>query len=64
MKNNFLEPILNIIFTLMSLPPPNDEQEEYFTDTVDNRTPANVAAQILDMLAIHLAPDKLVPLMV
>lgn len=64
LKNNALEPILGILFSLMSLPPDNEQLEEYFSDDLDNRTPATVAAQTLDLLALHLPPDKFVPHMV
>lgn len=45
----------------MSTPPEDDEQEEYFVEDDDEETPTTVANQTLDMLALHLPPEKFLP---
>ncbi|XP_034255922.1 importin-4-like [Thrips palmi] len=60
-KNNLMKPIIDVLFELMSTPPEDDEQEEYFVDDDDEETPTTVANQTLDMLALHLPPEKFLP---
>ena len=45
----------------MSTPPENEEKEEYFCEDEDANTPMTCATQTLDVLALHLPPDKLLP---
>ncbi|XP_069698314.1 importin-4-like [Periplaneta americana] len=60
-KHKLVQPILDVLFQLMSMPPENDDKEEYFSDDVDANTPMTCATQTLDVLALHLPPDKLLP---
>ncbi|PNF17098.1 hypothetical protein B7P43_G16108, partial [Cryptotermes secundus] len=60
-KNKLVQPILEVVFQLMSVPPENEEKEEYFSEDVDGSTPMTCATQTLDILALHLPPDKLLP---
>lgn len=60
-KNNLIKPIIDVLFELMSTPPEDDEQEDYFVDDDDEETPTTVANQTLDMLALHLPPEKFLP---
>lgn len=60
-KNNLIKPIVDVLFELMSTPPEDDEQEDYFVDDDDEETPITVANQTLDMMALHLPPEKFLP---
>ncbi|XP_053972274.1 importin-4-like [Hylaeus volcanicus] len=59
-KHKLVEPIIDMLFTLMSTQPEDEDDEVYFTDNEDN-TPVTCAAQILDLLALNLPPEKLIP---
>lgn len=50
-----------MLFHLMSEPPTDETDEAYFCDNVDDSTPMTCATQTLDLLALHLPPEKLVP---
>jgi hypothetical protein len=60
-KLKLVQPILEVLFQLMSVPPENEDKEEYFSEDVDASTPMTCATQTLDILALHLPPDKLLP---
>lgn len=51
---------MDVVFALMCEPPENDENEEYFVDDDDESTPTTNATQTLDVLALHLPPQKLI----
>nr|CAD7413427.1 unnamed protein product [Timema cristinae] len=57
-KHKLVQPIVDVLFLLMSVPPDNEEMEEYFIDD-ESSTPMTCATQTLDILALHLPPDKL-----
>ena len=61
MKHKLAQPILEVLFQLMSVRPENDDSEEYFTEDADASTPMTCATETLDTLALHLPPDKLLP---
>ncbi|XP_062992581.1 importin-4 [Elgaria multicarinata webbii] len=68
LKHKLLSPILNALFPIMSAEPPagqmdaEDEQtEEDIEDRAEVQTPKHYAAQVVDMLALHLPPEKLFP---
>ncbi|XP_034990511.1 importin-4 isoform X1 [Zootoca vivipara] len=68
LKHKLLSPILNALFPIMSAEPPpgqmdaEDEQtEEDIEDRAEVQTPKHFAAQVVDMLALHLPPEKLFP---
>lgn len=63
-KLNLVEPILHVLFRLMSVAPDDENEEEYFPDLEESSTPSTVANQTLDVLALHLPPEKLLPLLV
>lgn len=52
-----------MLFSLMKIKPEDENLEIYFTDEDDN-TPVTSAAQTLDLLALHLPPEKIVPYLV
>jgi len=60
-KQKLAQPILEVLFQLMSVRPENDDSEEYFTEDADASTPMTCATETLDILALHLPPDKLLP---
>lgn len=64
MKHKLAQPILEVLFQLMSVRPENDDSEEYFTEDADASTPMTCATETLDTLALHLPPDKLLPQLV
>ncbi|XP_053121119.1 importin-4 [Hemicordylus capensis] len=68
LKHKLLSPILSALFPIMSAEPPpgqmdaEDEQtEEDIEDRAEVQTPKHFAAQVVDMLALHLPPEKLFP---
>lgn len=60
-KNKLVEPIVDVLFALMCLKPDDDGDEEYFTGDPDSSNPMTCATQTLDLLALHIAADKLIP---
>ncbi|XP_031846773.1 importin-4 [Nomia melanderi] len=60
LKHNLVEPIIDTLFSLMSTRPEDNEDEIYFTENEDN-TPVTCATQVLDLLALNLPPEKLIP---
>lgn len=60
-KHKLAQPMLEVLFQLMSVRPENDDSEEYFTEDADASTPMTCATETLDILALHLPPDKLLP---
>ncbi|XP_043248077.1 importin-4-like [Colletes gigas] len=59
-KHKLVEPIIDMLFNLMSTRPEDEDDEVYFTDDEDNTLVA-CAAQVLDVLALNLPPEKLIP---
>ncbi|XP_075230407.1 importin-4-like [Lycorma delicatula] len=60
-KHELVQPILSVLFRLISMPPDDEDQEKYFADDDDNSTPITCANQILDTMALHLPPEKVIP---
>ncbi|XP_054274502.1 importin-4-like [Macrosteles quadrilineatus] len=56
-KLKLVEPILDVVFALMCIA--TEDEEEY--PDMESSTPTTVASQTLDLLALHLPPDKLLP---
>ncbi|XP_023661748.2 importin-4 isoform X1 [Paramormyrops kingsleyae] len=68
LKQKLVGPILQMLFPLLSaVPPPGQEdpedQEQAVDDDGDSESPKHFAAQVLDTLALHLPPEKLLPLL-
>lgn len=61
MKNKLLEPMIDVLFALMCNQPDDEGEEEYFTGDPDNCNPMTCATQTLDLLALHVPADKLIP---
>ncbi|XP_046413500.1 importin-4-like isoform X1 [Neodiprion fabricii] len=60
-KHRLVEPVIDMLFNLMAEPPTDESDEAYFCDNVDDSTPMTCATQTLDLLALHLPPEKLIP---
>lgn len=56
-----MEPIVDVLFALMSSQPEDEGEEEYFTGDPDSSNPMTCATQTLDLLALHIPADKLIP---
>ncbi|XP_063157660.1 importin-4 isoform X2 [Candoia aspera] len=68
LKHKLLSPILSTLFPIMSAEPAlgqmdvEDElTEEDIEDQAEVQTPKHFAVQVVDMLALHLPPEKLFP---
>lgn len=48
----------------MSTRPEDDNDEVYFSGDNEDNTPVTCATQTLDLLALHLPPEKLIPQLV
>lgn len=67
LKNKLLEPIIDVVFMLMATSSDDDESDDesdaegdYFTGD-ENPNPRTTATHTMDLLAIHIPPEKLIP---
>ncbi|XP_043063689.1 importin-4 isoform X2 [Drosophila ficusphila] len=58
-KQKLLEPILGVLFQVMCQDT-EDDAEDYFAGESAN-SPASTATQTLDLMALHLPPEKFIP---
>ncbi|KAH8368847.1 hypothetical protein KR200_004424 [Drosophila serrata] len=58
-KQKLLEPTLSVIFEIMCTEADPDDDEDYFVDESSNR-PMTAVMQTMDLLAIHMPPEKLI----
>lgn len=63
-KHKMIEPIVDVLFELMSSPPNDENEEVYFSCDNEDNSPLTCATQTLDLLAIHVKPEKLIPYIV
>ncbi|KAG8596096.1 hypothetical protein GDO81_001732 [Engystomops pustulosus] len=70
LKQKLLPQILNAIFPIMCAEPPpgqldpedeDDDDDELLEDESEIQRPKNYAVQVIDILALHLPPEKLFP---
>ncbi|XP_032963784.1 importin-4 isoform X2 [Rhinolophus ferrumequinum] len=69
LKNRLLSPLLHTLFPIMAAEPPlgqldpedQDSEEEELEIGLVGETPKHSAVQVVDMLALHLPPEKLCP---
>ncbi|XP_011946586.1 PREDICTED: importin-4 isoform X2 [Cercocebus atys] len=69
LKNRLLPPLLHTLFPIMAAEPlpgqldpeDQDSEEEELEIELMGETPKHFAVQVVDMLALHLPPDKLCP---
>ncbi|TRY65944.1 hypothetical protein DNTS_012348 [Danionella cerebrum] len=62
LKNKLLQPILQVVFPILSAaPPPGEEDpEDVESDTEgDSENPKHFAVQVIDTMALHMPPEKL-----
>jgi len=60
-KNKLIEPIIDVLIRLMAQQPDDEGNEEYFLGDPDQFTSITVATQTLDMIAMNVPADKVVP---
>ncbi|KAH8303666.1 hypothetical protein KR018_010265 [Drosophila ironensis] len=60
-KQKLVEPILNTIFEMLCRPPRGDEEDEEYISCEEGSTTMNAASQTLDVLALQLSPEKVIP---
>ncbi|XP_055989389.1 importin-4 isoform X2 [Sorex fumeus] len=71
LKNRLLPPLLHTLFPIMAAEPPlgqldpedQESEEEELEIGVLGETPKHFAVQVVDMMALHLPPEKLCPLL-
>uniref|UniRef100_A0A452SH94 Importin 4 n=1 Tax=Ursus americanus TaxID=9643 RepID=A0A452SH94_URSAM len=71
LKNRLLPPLLHTLFPIMAAEPAlgqldpedQDSEEEELEIGLVGETPKHFAVQVVDMLALHLPPEKLCPLL-
>ncbi|ALC44686.1 CG32164 [Drosophila busckii] len=59
-KQKLLDPILNVIFEMMCCETDMDDEDDLFGGE-SNNSPVTAATQTLDLLAINMSPEKLIP---
>ncbi|KAF7274386.1 importin-4-like [Rhynchophorus ferrugineus] len=60
-KNKLVEPIIDVLIHLMAQQPEDDGNEEYFLGDPDQFTSVTIATQTLDLIALHIPAEKVVP---
>lgn len=66
LKQKMIEPIVQVVFNLMATSAESDDEdeddddEEYFVGS-DDTSPRTTATQTMDLLALHVPPEKLIP---
>ncbi|XP_011329441.1 importin-4 isoform X2 [Ooceraea biroi] len=58
-KHKLIEPIVNMLFVVMTMPPENDGEDDINAE--NENSVLTCATQTLDLLALHLPPEKLIP---
>ncbi|KAM8961445.1 importin-4 [Pelodytes ibericus] len=69
LKQKLLTPILSALFPIMCVEPPpgqmdpedQEEEEELLEEETEVQTPKHYAVQVIDMMALHLPPERLFP---
>ncbi|EDV40456.1 uncharacterized protein Dana_GF23922, isoform A [Drosophila ananassae] len=59
-KQKLLEPVLVVIFNVMCCSPTGDDDDDYFAND-GGSNPVTASSQTLDILALHMSPEKLIP---
>ncbi|KAB0797014.1 hypothetical protein PPYR_11075 [Photinus pyralis] len=64
-KEHLIEPIIDAMIKVMSLKPnledTEPDAEDYYQGDPDEYTPTTIATQTLDMVALHVPPEKVIP---
>ncbi|XP_034656773.1 importin-4 [Drosophila subobscura] len=58
-KQKLLEPILLVVFEMMCCENDSEDEDDYFSGT--SNTPMTAATQTLDVMALQMSPEKLIP---
>ncbi|XP_022092139.1 importin-4-like [Acanthaster planci] len=64
LKYKLVNPSLKVLFPIMCTPPEEEEEDDDEDDCGEDaeaNTPSSFAAQVIDTMALHLPPDKLLP---
>lgn len=61
LKHKLIEPIIDVLLLLMAQKPEDDVNEQYFMSDPDQYTSATIATQTLDLIALHIPAEKVVP---
>jgi hypothetical protein len=56
--------MVDTFFRLMSTPADTPEEDEDYVSAQESNNPGTIASQTMDILALCLPPDKLIPLLV
>ncbi|XP_050512029.1 importin-4 [Diabrotica virgifera virgifera] len=60
-KNKLVEPIIDVLISLMAQQPEDEGNEEYFLGDPDQFTSITAATQTLDLIALHIPAEKVIP---
>ncbi|XP_065827818.1 importin-4-like [Oscarella lobularis] len=60
LKQKLVTKIIDVIFPIMASSPVDEENEEETGDDTDSGLPSSFASQILDVMALHLPPERLI----
>ncbi|XP_060081049.1 importin-4-like [Ylistrum balloti] len=60
LKQKLVNPVLNVIFPVMCAGSEDDEEDED-VDEVEAQKPSVYGPEVIDTMALHLPPDKLIP---
>ncbi|KAH3769238.1 hypothetical protein DPMN_170487, partial [Dreissena polymorpha] len=61
LKNQLVQPILDVMLPVMCEPSGEEEEEEEEEDDVESQKPSQLASQVLDTMSMHLPPEKIIP---
>ncbi|CAH1780460.1 unnamed protein product [Owenia fusiformis] len=61
LKYKLVNPILNVLFPIMCTPPDDEDDDDTYTEQAETTNPAAFAATVIDTMALHLPPEKLIP---
>ncbi|XP_033160638.1 importin-4 [Drosophila mauritiana] len=59
MKQKLLQPTLSVIFEVICQDVLDDDDDYFSSESLNS--PSNAAAQTLDLMALHMVPDKFIP---
>ncbi|XP_069113686.1 importin-4-like isoform X2 [Argopecten irradians] len=62
LKQKLVDPVLNVVFPVMCAGSEEEEEDEdEFVDDAEAQKPSVFGPQVIDTMALHLPPDKLIP---
>ncbi|XP_018320441.1 importin-4 isoform X2 [Agrilus planipennis] len=62
-KHKMIEPIIDVMIQVMAQKPEDESEanEDYYQGDPDEYTATTIASQTLDLIALHVPPDKVIP---